>query len=192
MRRLPRADKQGAGLHASSCEMGYVEVEPLTYIRGRSIPNQFMIVDEAQNLTPHEVKTIITRVGDDTKIVLTGDPYQIDNPYVDSANNGLTTWWSGSRASSWRATSPWSRASARSWPSWRPTCCRFLPHAICATKTGGPEANFTCARHLVQYLESLAHERHASPHTVRAYKPISSEFIEYIEDKARSRSQVPR
>ncbi len=71
--------------------MGYVQVEPLTYIRGRSIPNQFMIVDEAQNLTPHEVKTIITRVGDNTKIVLTGDPYQIDNPYVDSANNGLTT-----------------------------------------------------------------------------------------------------
>jgi PhoH-like ATPase len=50
-----------------------------------------MIVDEAQNLTPHEVKTIITRVGDGTKIVLTGDPYQIDNPYVDAANNGLTT-----------------------------------------------------------------------------------------------------
>ena len=50
-----------------------------------------MIVDEAQNLTPHEVKTIITRVGEDTKIILTGDPYQIDNPYVDSANNGLTT-----------------------------------------------------------------------------------------------------
>jgi len=72
-------------------DLGYVQVEPLTYIRGRSIPNQFMIVDEAQNLTPHEVKTIITRVGEDTKIVLTGDPYQIDNPYVDSANNGLTT-----------------------------------------------------------------------------------------------------
>ena len=61
----------------------------MTYIRGRSIPNQFILVDEAQNLTPHEVKTIITRAGDDTKIVLTGDPYQIDNPYVDSTNNGL-------------------------------------------------------------------------------------------------------
>ncbi|PID38370.1 MAG: phosphate starvation-inducible protein PhoH [Proteobacteria bacterium] len=72
-------------------EMGYLEVEPLTYIRGRSIPNQFIIVDEAQNLTPHEVKTIITRVGDNTKIVLTGDPYQIDNPYIDSSNNGLST-----------------------------------------------------------------------------------------------------
>jgi PhoH-like ATPase len=50
-----------------------------------------MIVDEAQNLTPHEVKTIITRAGDGTKIILTGDPYQIDNPYIDSSNNGLTT-----------------------------------------------------------------------------------------------------
>lgn len=69
---------------------GIIEVEPLTYIRGRSLPNQFLIVDEAQNLTPHEVKTIITRCGNDTKIVLTGDPYQIDNPYVDSESNGLT------------------------------------------------------------------------------------------------------
>jgi PhoH-like ATPase len=58
-------------------------------LRGRSIPNQYIIVDEAQNLTPHEVKTIITRVGDNTKIVLTGDPYQIDNPYVDATSNGL-------------------------------------------------------------------------------------------------------
>jgi PhoH-like ATPase len=72
-------------------DMGFMAIEPLTYIRGRSIPSQFMIVDEAQNLTPHEVKTIITRVGDNTKIVLTGDPYQIDNPYVDATNNGLTT-----------------------------------------------------------------------------------------------------
>ncbi len=70
-------------------EMGILEIEPLTYIRGRSIPNQFMIVDEAQNLTPHEIKTIITRAGEGTKIVLTGDPYQIDNPYVDASSNGL-------------------------------------------------------------------------------------------------------
>ncbi len=70
-------------------DLDLVHIEPLTYIRGRSIPRQFILVDEAQNLTPHEVKTIITRVGDDTKIVLTGDPYQIDNPYVDSTNNGL-------------------------------------------------------------------------------------------------------
>jgi PhoH-like ATPase len=72
-------------------DLGFIEIEPLTYIRGRSIPNQFIIVDEAQNLTPHEVKTIITRVGESTKIVLTGDPYQIDNPYVDATSNGLTT-----------------------------------------------------------------------------------------------------
>jgi len=70
--------------------MGIMEIEPLTYIRGRSIPHQFMIVDEAQNLTPHEIKTIITRAGEGTKIVLTGDPYQIDNPYVDASSNGLT------------------------------------------------------------------------------------------------------
>jgi len=70
-------------------DLGILEIEPLTYIRGRSIPNQYIIVDEAQNLTPHEVKTIITRCGDGTKIVLTGDPYQIDNPYVDATNNGL-------------------------------------------------------------------------------------------------------
>jgi PhoH-like ATPase len=69
---------------------GMIQVEPLTYIRGRTLPNQFLIVDEAQNLTPHEVKTIITRCGTDTKIVLTGDPDQIDNPYVDAASNGLT------------------------------------------------------------------------------------------------------
>ena len=71
-------------------ELGILEIEPLTYIRGRSIPKQYMIVDEAQNLTPHEIKTIITRAGEGTKIVLTGDPYQIDNPYIDSSSNGLT------------------------------------------------------------------------------------------------------
>ncbi|MBX3321533.1 MAG: PhoH family protein [Phycisphaeraceae bacterium] len=69
---------------------GRLVLEPLTYIRGRSIPHQFMIVDEAQNLTPHEVKTIISRVGEGTKIVLTGDIGQIDNPYLDSASNGLS------------------------------------------------------------------------------------------------------
>lgn len=68
---------------------GMIVVEALSYIRGRSIANQFMIIDEAQNLTPLEVKTIITRVGSGTKIVLTGDPFQIDNPYVDSASNGF-------------------------------------------------------------------------------------------------------
>jgi PhoH-like ATPase len=71
-------------------DLGVLEIEPLTYIRGRSLPSQYMIIDEAQNLTPHEVKTILTRAGEGTKIVLTGDPFQIDNPYVDSASNGLT------------------------------------------------------------------------------------------------------
>ena len=86
---LSRADKKaGRGYH-ELIDLGLMEIEPLTYIRGRSIPNQFIIVDEAQNLTPHEVKTIITRVGDGTKIILTGDPYQIDNPYVDAESNGL-------------------------------------------------------------------------------------------------------
>lgn len=68
---------------------GKLVLEPLTYIRGRSIPHQFMIVDEAQNLTPHEVKTIASRVGEGTKLVLTGDIGQIDNPYLDTSSNGL-------------------------------------------------------------------------------------------------------
>ncbi len=71
-------------------DSGQLQVEPLTYIRGRSLPQQFVIVDEAQNLTPHEVKTVVTRCGEGTKIVLTGDPFQIDNPYVDASSNGLT------------------------------------------------------------------------------------------------------
>jgi PhoH-like ATPase len=71
-------------------DSGQVVLEPLTYIRGRSIPHQFMIVDEAQNLTPHEVKTIASRVGEGTKLILTGDATQIDNPYLDSSSNGLS------------------------------------------------------------------------------------------------------
>ena len=70
--------------------MGSIEVEALTYIRGRSIPDQYIIIDEAQNLTKHEVKTILTRVGERSKIVLMGDPAQIDHPYLDEYNNGLT------------------------------------------------------------------------------------------------------
>lgn len=69
---------------------GIVEVEALTYIRGRSLPNCYIIIDEAQNLTPHEVKTIVTRAGEGTKIVFTGDPYQIDNGYLDEYSNGLS------------------------------------------------------------------------------------------------------
>jgi PhoH-like ATPase len=68
---------------------GAIVVEALSYIRGRSIANQFMVIDEAQNLTPLEVKTIVTRVGEGTKIIFTGDPYQIDNPYVDTSSNGF-------------------------------------------------------------------------------------------------------
>ncbi len=71
-------------------DSGQLVMEPLTYIRGRSIPHQFMIVDEAQNLTPHEVKTIISRIGEGTKVVLTGDIGQIDHPYLDSSSNGLS------------------------------------------------------------------------------------------------------
>ena len=81
-----RRDNRG---HAALFDLGILEIEPLTYIRGRSIPHQYIIVDEAQNLTPHEVKTILTRAGDGTKLIFTGDPYQIDNPYVDTTNNGL-------------------------------------------------------------------------------------------------------
>ena len=69
---------------------GQLVLEPLTYIRGRSIPHQFMIVDEAQNLSPHEVKTIVSRVGEGTKIILTGDVGQIDHPYLDASSNGLS------------------------------------------------------------------------------------------------------
>ncbi|MFP4490756.1 MAG: PhoH family protein, partial [Spirochaetaceae bacterium] len=67
-----------------------VELEAITYIRGRSLPRQYIIIDEAQNLSPHEIKTIVSRAGDNTKVVLTGDPYQIDSPYLDANSNGLT------------------------------------------------------------------------------------------------------
>lgn len=67
-----------------------IEIEALTYIRGRSLPNQFIIIDEAQNLTPHEIKTVVSRAGENTKLILTGDPDQIDNPYLDASSNGLT------------------------------------------------------------------------------------------------------
>ena len=67
-----------------------LQVQPLAYIRGRSLSNIFFVVDEAQNLTPHEVKTIITRAGEGTKIVLTGDIFQIDTPYLDAHSNGLS------------------------------------------------------------------------------------------------------
>ncbi len=85
-------DQRRAGNSSSYEDLmdhGLLHIEPLTYIRGRSIPGQYLIVDEAQNLSPHEVKTIVTRAGEGTKIVLTGDPQQIDSPYLDEINNGL-------------------------------------------------------------------------------------------------------
>jgi len=84
------ADKKAAGRAQELINQGMLNIEPLTYIRGRSIPNQYLIVDESQNLTPHEIKTIVTRAGQGTKVVLTGDCYQIDNPYIDASNSGLT------------------------------------------------------------------------------------------------------
>ena len=89
------ADRVQLGRHRASyrelLRSGALALEPLTYIRGRSIPHQYIIIDEAQNLTPLEVKTILTRVGHDSKIVLTGDPFQIDHPYIDSSSNGFNT-----------------------------------------------------------------------------------------------------
>lgn len=89
---LNEGDKKSRG----SSKLDYLvdsnvlDIRALTYIRGRSLPHQFIIVDEAQNLTPHEVKTIVTRAGHGTKLILTGDPYQIDSPYLDATSNGLT------------------------------------------------------------------------------------------------------
>ncbi|MGL5797274.1 MAG: PhoH family protein, partial [Cetobacterium sp.] len=85
-----KGEKTGEKVILGLQTMGLLKIEALTYIRGRSIPNGFIIIDEAQNLTPLEVKTIITRAGENTKIVLTGDPDQIDSPYLDSDTNGLT------------------------------------------------------------------------------------------------------
>lgn len=82
-------DKSGKTMVSMYFEKGIFEVEAITYLRGRSIPNAFIIIDEAQNLSVHELKTIITRAGENTKIVLTGDIEQIDNTYVDAVSNGL-------------------------------------------------------------------------------------------------------
>lgn len=93
-KELPAAgggrQKAHAPTYQALLDQKIVEVEPLTYIRGRSLPRQYLVIDEAQNLTPHEVKTVITRAGEGTKIILTGDRYQIDNPYVDATSNGLS------------------------------------------------------------------------------------------------------
>ncbi len=87
--QFPENDKQNVLINNLIKEQKLV-IEPLSYIRGRSLQRIFFIVDEAQNLTPHEIKTIITRVGEDAKIVFTGDIYQIDHPYLDSQSNGLS------------------------------------------------------------------------------------------------------
>lgn len=87
---LEKGATKGSRGYQTLVDMGVLQVEALTYIRGRSIPRQYMIVDEAQNLTPHEIKTIITRAGEGTKIVLTGDPDQIDNPFINAESNGLS------------------------------------------------------------------------------------------------------
>jgi PhoH-like ATPase len=92
------AQSSGHGSHSSApivkpyerlLKSGLVEIEALCFIRGRSIARRFFILDEAQQLTPHEVKTVITRISEGSKIILIGDPAQIDNPYVDSRSNGL-------------------------------------------------------------------------------------------------------
>ena len=82
--------EQGKYYLDSCIEKGIIEVEPLTYIRGRSMPKSYIILDEAQNLSKHEVKTMITRVGEGSKVILTGDIEQIDTPYIDSMDNGLS------------------------------------------------------------------------------------------------------
>ncbi len=79
---LKTVDQLMAGKH--------IELEAIAHIRGRSLPGQYIIIDEAQNLTPHEIKTIVSRAGQGTKVVLTGDPYQIDSPYLDADSNGLS------------------------------------------------------------------------------------------------------
>ncbi|QEN05699.1 PhoH family protein [Thiospirochaeta perfilievii] len=88
---IERSNKQNVKSVDQLINNKILEIEALTYIRGRSLPKQYIVVDEAQNLTTHEIKTIVSRAGEDTKVILTGDPYQIDNPYLDSESNGLIT-----------------------------------------------------------------------------------------------------
>ena len=95
--RRKQAKKDGGQAAATSgqkpydplLERGVIEVEALCYIRGRSIPNRYFVLDEAQQLTPQEAKTVVTRMSRGSKLVMLGDPAQIDNPYVDSRSNGL-------------------------------------------------------------------------------------------------------
>ena len=88
---VPSTNGAGTSLkpYAQLIEQGIVEIEALCYIRGRSIPNRYFVLDEAQQLTPLEAKTVVTRMSKGSKLVMVGDPAQIDNPYVDSRSNGL-------------------------------------------------------------------------------------------------------
>jgi len=88
--RPQRQPHRGRARAEELIELGVIEVSPITYIRGRSIPRQYLIIDEAQNLTQHEVKTILTRAGHGTKVVLIGDTAQIDHPYLSASHNGLS------------------------------------------------------------------------------------------------------
>src|SRR4051794_33826813 len=85
----PDAPGTGDEEEGTLFDSGLIVVEAVAFLRGRSLPAQFIIIDDAQNLTPHEMKTVISRVGQGSKIVVTGDPYQIDNPYLDAASTGL-------------------------------------------------------------------------------------------------------
>lgn len=84
-----KSQRSGLGSIEDLVHRGMLSLEAITYMRGRSIPYQYILIDEAQNLTPHEVKTIVTRVGEGSKVILAGDPYQIDSPYLDFSSNGL-------------------------------------------------------------------------------------------------------
>src|SRR3990167_5910104 len=88
-KKYKKPSRDGLGSLDDMIFSGKISLEAITYMRGRSIPYQYILIDEVQNLTPHEVKTIITRVGEGSKIVLSGDPYQIDSPYLDFQSNGL-------------------------------------------------------------------------------------------------------
>ncbi|MGL1894428.1 MAG: PhoH family protein [Spirochaetaceae bacterium] len=88
---IERSNKQNVKSADQLINNKILEIEALTYIRGRSLPKQFIIIDEAQNLSSHEIKTIVSRAGEGTKVILTGDPHQIDNPYLDAESNGLIT-----------------------------------------------------------------------------------------------------
>ena len=98
-------------------------ITPLAYIRGRSLQRVFLIVDEAQNLTPHEVKTIITRAGEGTKFVFTGDIQQIDHPYLDSLSNGLSCLISRMVGQPIYAHITLEKGSGPTWRTWPPSCC---------------------------------------------------------------------